>query len=119
MKALFIPVACVLLLGCGGSRQSLVNLPAVSMSTKGMEAGATAEKIGPVSAEFCTGDDAISTTDSNVGLMDEVIARAEQQSGASYIADAQFSTKGSCIYLDGTAMKIVEGMAPAEESAPL
>ena len=102
-----------LLFGCGlagcASRQPLVNVPSVSMSLKSLDPGQKGTKIGPVSVQYCAGDKPIATTDSVVGLMDEAIAKAEKETGASYITDAQFFTKGSCVILEGVAMKAAGG----------
>jgi hypothetical protein len=75
------------------------------MTRPSTEAGHVAQPGEKVNAEFCQGDDPITTTDRNVGLIDEAVMKAQKQSGADYIADVTISQKGGCVMVEGTAMK--------------
>ena len=75
--------------GCT-SRQALVTLPAVSMTTASIATGATfTAATAEVEGQFCSGDDALVSKDSNVGLMDEVTMKVQKESGADYFTNAQ------------------------------
>jgi len=99
--------------GCVGVCQSylLVQMPAVSMGMRASQ-GQRATAIGPVNVKFCYGEPPIVSQDGTVGLIDEAIAKAEKQTGASYIADARFTDSCGCMILEGTAMRL-EGAGPA------
>ncbi len=56
-------------------------------------------------SQFCTGDDPVVSKDANVGMIDEAVAKAQQQSGAKYLSDVTVSGDGNCVYVEGTAMK--------------
>jgi hypothetical protein len=58
-----------------------------------------------VSAEYCQGDDPITSNDRNVGLIDEAVMKAQKQSGAEYLGDVTISQKGSCVMVEGVVMK--------------
>lgn len=97
----------LLVSGCA-TRYSLLSTPAVSMSDAAFETGYTAKDSGAINTRYCRGDDPVSSSSKDsyqIGLMDEVIAKAQKESGARYIANAQFFSEGSCVVLEGTAMK--------------
>ena len=97
----------------------LVQVPAVSMSVRSAE-NQRATSLGPVNVRYCSGDPTLASQDASVGLMDEAIAKAEQQTGASYIADARFTAECGCLSLQGVAMKLEgAGRGPrAQRSTP-
>ncbi|HEX3904422.1 MAG TPA: hypothetical protein VH853_16410 [Polyangia bacterium] len=105
-------LAPLLMVGCADVCQSylLVQMPAVSMSMRASQ-GQRATAIGPVNAKFCYGEPPLVSQDGTVGLIDEAIAKAEKQTGASYIADARFTQSCGCMILEGTAMRL-EGAGP-------
>jgi predicted small lipoprotein YifL len=87
-------------------RMPLLTTPAVSMTNPSFAPDHKATDLGPVSARYCYGEDAITKKGDSVGLMDEVTMRAQKEKNATYIANASYSYEGaSCIVLDGTAMK--------------
>ncbi len=94
------------LLGCATPRTLVLRAPAVSMTEISFDAGAKFSSAGAIKSRFCPGDNA-STDDGdlNIGLIDELIAKAQKTSGAKYIANAQFFTQGNCMLLEGTSMK--------------
>lgn len=68
------------------SRTLMLDAPLVSM-TKGPKAKG-GYKIGKeVKAKFCHGDEVTSTEDSVVGMIDEVVFRAQKTANSSYIAE--------------------------------
>ncbi|MCM2282929.1 MAG: hypothetical protein NDI61_13900 [Bdellovibrionaceae bacterium] len=91
--------------GCA-TRYPLLSTPAVSTTEKSFVSGYKAKPVGPVNARYCMGEDSIAGKKSTIGLMDEVIARAQSETKASYISDAQFFAEGQCVILEGTAMKV-------------
>lgn len=105
----FLAVVVIALgLSACAHRVNLLSTPAVSMTENSFESTYKAKEAGAVTAKYCTGDDAQSSSSkgtSQIGLMDEVIHKAQEQSGARYISNAQFFGEGSCVVLEGTAMK--------------
>jgi hypothetical protein len=99
-----VTAAVVMLSGCV-SRYAILTVPAVSMTNASFEPGATYEDGGPVTAQYCTGDDSISSSDNNVGLIDEVVLKAQKESGAKYLRDVTIMSDGSCVDVEATAMK--------------
>jgi hypothetical protein len=91
-------------LGCS-SRYTILAVPAVSMTTPSLPAGTKGTPAGRVEAHYCTGDTPIVSKDDNVGMMDEAIMRAQQQSGASYLSDVTIQRDSDCVYVEGMAMK--------------
>jgi len=91
--------------GCSTPRYPILTVPAVSMTRASTDEVSSAKAAGKVEAEFCTGDDPISSKDQNVGLIDEVIMKAQKQSGAEYLTDVVISTSGKCVMIEATAMK--------------
>jgi hypothetical protein len=106
MKASVI-AACALGIGAAGcsSHYKILSVPAMSMTVPSIPPGTTATASGRVEAEYCPGDDPVVSKDSNVGLIDEAVAKAQQQSGAKYLSDVTISRDGNCIFVEGTAMK--------------
>lgn len=100
--------ACVAaLVGCATPKTLVLATPAVSMTDNSFEAGRHFASNQEVKSQFCIGDDPISTSkgESNIGFMDELVLRAQKESGARYISNAQFFAQGNCMILEGTAMK--------------
>ena len=91
----------------------LVQAPAVSMSIRSSD-GQAAVPLGPVAVRYCQGDKPISSQTLMVGMMDEAIAKAQQQTGASYISDARFTVECACMVLEGTAMRLGPGAPPPQ-----
>jgi hypothetical protein len=90
--------------GCS-NRYTILSVPAVSMTTPSLPEGSSVTPAGKVEAQYCQGDDPIVSKDNNVGLIDEAVAKAQQQSGAKYLSDVTIQQDASCVYVDGTAMK--------------
>ena len=93
------------------TRTQLLSTPLVSMTEIGTAPGSKKPIAAEaVSSEYCFGDKALSTKTINIGLLDEVIFRAQQKSKARYITDVQIFRKEefmgkTCIQLEGTALK--------------
>jgi len=94
--------ACVA--GCAG-RYTILTVPAISMTTTTFAAGYHGTPGAHVEAKFCSGDTPVISKDDSVGLIDEAVMKAQQQSGATYIADAVISRQEDCVFVVGTAMK--------------
>jgi hypothetical protein len=92
---------------CATPKTLVLSTPAVSMTNNAFESGAKFTPVGEIKSQYCMGDDAISSPkeDSNIGFMDELVMRAQRDSGAKYIANAQFFHQGNCMLLEGTGMK--------------
>ena len=91
---------------CASSKNLLFTTEAVSSDHPSFSKEAKFTSSGPVSSMFCPGDKTSqASSDLNIGLMDEVIKKAQTESGAKYISQAQFFTQGNCLILEGTAMK--------------
>ena len=91
--------------GCS-AHYKILSVPAMSMTVPSIpEGSAPATAAGRVTSQFCTGDDPIVSKDSNVGMIDEAVAKAQQQSGAKYLSDVTVSGDGNCVYVEATAMK--------------
>ncbi len=96
----------LLILNACASRQTILTVPAVSMTRPSVQTNHMSQPGDKVSAEYCEGDDPITTTDdNNIGMIDEAVMKAQRQSGAEYISDVTVSQKGDCVMVEGTAMK--------------
>jgi hypothetical protein len=91
-------------MGCS-AHYKILSVPAMSMTMPSMPAGSAATAAGRVTSQFCTGDDPVVSKDANVGMIDEAVAKAQQQSGAKYLSDVTVSGDGNCVYVEATAMK--------------
>ncbi len=100
--AMCVFAACAM--GCS-AHYKILSVPAMSMTVPSIPPGTAATAAGRVQAQFCPGDDPVVSKDSNVGLIDEAVAKAQQQSGAKYLSDVTISGDGSCVYVEATAMK--------------
>lgn len=101
-KAISIVAIMVLASSCA-MKQRILNASAVSMTKYSTKKSQKAEEAGEVTGEFC----ADSTSDSGtVGLLDEAIKDAQNKSGADWITNAVFYSKGNCVIVEGMAMKI-------------
>jgi hypothetical protein len=91
-------------MGCS-AHYKILSVPAMSMTVPSVPPGSAAAAAGRVQAQYCRGDDPVVSKDANVGLIDEAVAKAQQQSGAKYLSDVTVSGDGDCVYVEGTAMK--------------
>lgn len=106
-KVLFL-VACALssmAAACTSARESLVTLPAVSMSESTLNPAKMGTDLGPVTARYCAGETPNVAKTSKVGLLDEVTHLAQAEKKASYIMDAQYFRQGNCVILEGKAVR--------------
>jgi hypothetical protein len=87
------------------ARYAILTVPAISMTNASFDPGYKGTKVAPVEAKYCRGDATIASHDNNVGLIDEAVIKAEQQSGAQYLKDVVISRDGSCVVVEATAMK--------------
>jgi hypothetical protein len=120
-----ITMACLFnaaMIGCVTNRELIVSVPVASMSQTSIPKGKAVTQGKPGTVKFCQGNKAISTKESTVGLLDELIKRGEVQSKSRYLTDVQLftSTEGSrCFELDFKAGVIVSASAvPKEASQP-
>lgn len=105
-RALVIAALAVAAIGCTAPRYTILSMPAVSMTTPSRPVGSPPPAAaGRVEAEYCQGDDPVVSKDSNIGLIDEALAKAQAKSGASYLTDVTIQQDGSCVYVEGMAMK--------------
>ena len=103
MKATVVLMALALgAFGCS-ARYTILTVPAVSMTNSSFDHAGTAGS--KVESKFCQGDDPIVSKDSNVGLIDEAVMKAQKESGATYLTDVTISRDGSCMIVEATAMK--------------
>ena len=105
MKTRILAFGLLLFANACATRQTILTVPAVSMTRPSVDSSHVVQPGEKVSAEFCRGDDPITTEDRNVGLIDEAVMKAQKQSGAEYISDVTISQKGNCVMVEGTAMK--------------
>jgi len=85
------------------ARYAILTVPAISMTQSSF---ASKSAPGPhVDATYCSGDTPIVSHDNNVGLIDEAVMKAQQQSGAAYLSDVTLYVDGKCMSVEGTAMK--------------
>jgi hypothetical protein len=105
MTALLVCTAA--LAACATPKTLVLSTPAVSMTNNSFEPGAKFTPAGDIKSQYCMGDDAMTSSkdESNIGFMDELVYRAQKDTGAKYIANAQFFHQGNCMLLEGTAMK--------------
>jgi hypothetical protein len=101
---LLVGAVLPLTFGCAG-RYTILSVPAVSMTTPSLPEGTKLQPAGRVQSQYCVGDDPVVSQDTNVGLIDEAVAKAQQQSGAQYLSDVTISQDASCVYVDAMAMK--------------
>ena len=102
---MILVLAALPLTACVTMRQPLLSTPAVSMTTDSVKPGHKAVDLGPVTSKYCYGEPATTKKGDSVGLMDEVVMRAQQEKKATYISNANFSYEGMCIVLEGNAMR--------------
>ncbi len=102
-RLLFCALACTL--GGCSARYTVLTVPAVSMTEPAFDASYKGTPSGRVNVSYCKGDSAIASHDRNVGMMDEAILKAQNQSGARYLTDVTLSRDGSCLVVEATAMK--------------
>jgi hypothetical protein len=106
MKTSAICILAVALASAGCSyRYAILTVPAVSMTDPSFEGGYKGTSGGKVEAEYCRGDKTLASHDENVGLIDEAVLKAQQGAGAKYLKDVTISRDGSCIWVEGTAMR--------------
>ncbi len=105
MKTLTLALGLLLLVSGCASRHTILTVPAVSMTRTSSDASHAVQPGERVSAEYCRGDDPITSEDPNVGLIDEAVIKAQKQSGAAYLSDVTITQKGGCVTVDGIAMK--------------
>lgn len=75
------------------------------MTTKNTPKGQV-KKCEAISEQWCINDKPEKAEpDDRYGLMDQVILKAQKKYKTSYIADAQFYAKGSCMTMTGTVVK--------------
>jgi hypothetical protein len=107
MKAAILLVVtslAVASVGCAG-RYTILTVPAISMTTASLDPSYRPTPGARVEAKFCDGDDPILSKDGHVGLIDEAVMKAQQQSGAAYLSDVVIAREDECVVVTGTAMR--------------
>lgn len=105
MKSTIAFALGILVTGCA-TRESLFSVPVISMTESSMADHSKAAAIGPVTSQYCSGQEAITGKgDTTIGFVDEVVMRAQREKNATYIRDAQVFQKGDCFILEGTAVR--------------
>jgi hypothetical protein len=90
--------------GCAG-RYTILTVPAISMTNAAFDPSYRAAPGPRVEAKFCSGDDPIVSKDDHVGLIDEAVMKAQQQTGATYLSDVVIAREDECVVVTGTAMR--------------
>jgi len=89
------------------SRQTILTLGAISMKKTSIDK--KGKEIGKITAQYCKGDPSLSDNpdDSNVGMIDEALLKAEKKSQATYLTNVKvigLSDSGTyCIEIQGLA----------------
>ncbi|MEY4064030.1 MAG: hypothetical protein RIR26_238 [Pseudomonadota bacterium] len=99
----FAMAAIIPLTACLSDRDLIVSFPVASMTQASLPQGQAVTEGKEGNVKFCEGDKAISTKEATVGVLDELILRAERQSKSKFIRDVQlFRSAGSanCFELD-------------------
>jgi hypothetical protein len=86
------------------SKQKIMDAPMVSMTHTELRDGQRLQAMGSVTGQFC--QDSMHDKNS-IGLFDEAIKSAQEESHADFISNASFFKEGSCITLEGIGEKIV------------
>lgn len=103
MKKIMIIMSILVLSASCAMRQRILNASAVSMTKYSTKKKQKLVEAGEVKGEFC----ANSMKDSGeIGLLDEAIKDAQKKSKADFISNAVFYASGSCVEVEGTALKI-------------
>ena len=121
--ALLLPLPLFALGGCC-SPTPIFQAPVVSMTRANMS---SLKEGDSVSAKWCTGDDPVTGKSSTLGMMDEVIMKAQKKAHADAITNARFIQECSCLTVKGTAAFAGDGggnpghkkKKHAEEDRPL
>jgi hypothetical protein len=106
MKTASILLLLALTSGGCASRHSILTVPAVSMTEPSFKDGSNVgTPSGRVESTYCRGDDPVVSKDKNIGMIDEAVMIAQQQSGAKYLTDVTIYRDGDCVIVEATAMK--------------
>lgn len=103
MKKIVSIAAIMLLASSCAMKQRILNASSVSMTKYSAQSKQKIEEAGEVTGEFCADSGSDSGT---IGLLDEAIKDAQNKSGADFISNAIFYSKGNCVMVEGMAMKI-------------
>lgn len=85
-------------------KRHILSAGLVSMTERG-QTKAGLKEVGKVEATYCSGDEPIVSRDGEIGLIDEVVMRAQRDSQVTYIKNAQFYSQGACVSLEGTGLR--------------
>lgn len=110
----FVALSALVSTGCGAPRFQLAAMSAVSMTQTSLQPGETLVISNKeVEATFCTGDDALVSRDSLIGLMDEASMKAQKKSNADFLMNVQYWADGDCIIVTGTPATVSANQTPA------
>lgn len=102
--------------GCA-MKQKIMDVSMVSATHTHVPEGSRLVEKGPVTGKFCA--DSFKDKGS-VGLFDEAIKSAQQQSGVDFISTVSFFREGNCVSIEGTGQKLADAGAsvPSAPEAP-
>ena len=106
----------VLTTGCA-THYHLFSTGAVSMTHYSSEPGETLEKTGSVNEKFCLGDKAEASQTMDIGLVDEVVTRAQAASHADFIKNVDFAMEGNCIVINGEGYRLASSKGASSSTA--
>ena len=105
MKSFLFSLVIMFFVSSCAMKQEILNASAVSMTRYSIKKKVKLEEAGEVTGEFCAD---ISGNSGTLGLLDEAIKDAQNKSGADYITNAVFYSRGNCIVVEGIAMRVKE-----------
>jgi hypothetical protein len=111
---IFAVLGLVLLAGCA-LKTKVLDAAAVSMTKSNLVEGEKLQETGQVTGKFCSDTFGDKGT---IGLIDESVKQAQQQSGVDFIVNAAFWAEGSCMTVEGTGAKIASSGMSAPAPAP-
>jgi len=99
-------IVATIFAGCA-HKVTLMDANVVSMKHRNLEKGQKTQKVGPVDAQFCP-EQFKQSSGETMGLIDEAIKTAEQETGADFIRNVRIYKLGNCVGVEGEAFKIVQ-----------
>jgi hypothetical protein len=105
MKTRNLAITSPILLNACATRQTILTVPAVSMTRPSVDPNHVTQPSDKLSAGYCEGSDAVTSGENGAGLIDEAVTEAQCHSGAEYPSVVTISQKGDCMVVEGVAMK--------------
>src|ERR1700733_5168687 len=111
MKSTYLILPVLLMCSACVMKQKIMDVPMVSMTHPNLPENHRLRQTGPVTGHFCA--DSMNDKGS-IGLFDEAIKAAQNESHVDFISGASFYNEGSCITLEGTGEQLVDETAAAQ-----